>query len=252
MAALSAAQIEQYAYAAGFRGSALQMITAIALAESGGNPSAYNPERAAGTRPGMGSYGLTQIYLTAHPQYDPSKLSDPQYNLQAAYQVYAAAGNRFTPWSTYNNGSASRYLGSVPNSSQAAGGQYSSAMTSLTGGALGGYLPQAAGVTLAPALSPVALAQLASGRAGSGPAQAPAPSFLGIQFPSFWQFLGTDPTSFGFALGGFVMISIGVILLFVVIGQASAPVINQTVETGKKTVETAKKVAEGAAMVAAL
>lgn len=106
MANLTPSQIAQLAYNAGFRGSALRMAVAVALAESGGNTNAYNPEAAAGTAPNHGSRGLWQIYGTAHPQYDNSQAFDPQVNAQAAYQVYREAGNRFTPWSTYNNGSA--------------------------------------------------------------------------------------------------------------------------------------------------
>src|SRR5512143_4150773 len=106
MANLNPSQIAQLAYNAGFRGSALRMAVAVALAESGGNTNAYNPETAAGTAPNHGSRGLWQIYGTAHPQYDNQNAFDPQVNAQAAYQVYREAGNRFTPWSTYNNGSA--------------------------------------------------------------------------------------------------------------------------------------------------
>lgn len=106
MATLNPSQIAQLAYNAGFRGSALRMAVAVAMAESGGNTNAYNPEAAAGTAPNHGSRGLWQIYGTAHPQYDSSQAFDPAVNAQAAYQVYREAGNRFTPWSTYNNGSA--------------------------------------------------------------------------------------------------------------------------------------------------
>ena len=106
MATLNPSQIAQLAYNAGFRGSALRMAVSVALAESGGNTNAYNPESAAGTAPNHGSRGLWQIYGTAHPQYDNPQAFDPAINAQAAYQVYREAGNRFTPWSTFNNGSA--------------------------------------------------------------------------------------------------------------------------------------------------
>jgi hypothetical protein len=110
MSALSVAQIKQLAYNAGFRGDALNTAVAIALAESSGNPQAYNPELAAGTKTGSGSRGLWQIYGTAHPWANGSQAFDPVFNAQAAYKVYAEAGNRFTPWSTYNNGSYRSYL----------------------------------------------------------------------------------------------------------------------------------------------
>ena len=54
--------IAEYAYRAGFRGDDLVTAVAVAYAESGGDPSNYNPEIAAGTPEGQGSYGLWQIY----------------------------------------------------------------------------------------------------------------------------------------------------------------------------------------------
>lgn len=103
---LSPADIAKYAYKAGFRGDALNVAVAIALAESGGNTAAYNPEMAAGTPTGSGSRGLWQIYGAAHPQYNNDSAFDPAVNARAAFEVFREAGNRFTPWSTYNQGMA--------------------------------------------------------------------------------------------------------------------------------------------------
>lgn len=103
---LSASDIAKLAYKAGFRGNDLNIAVAVALAESGGNTAAYNPEAAAGTAKGSGSRGLWQIYGTAHPEYNNDSAFDPFVNAQAAYKVYREAGNRFTPWSTYNAGMA--------------------------------------------------------------------------------------------------------------------------------------------------
>ena len=100
---LSAAQIQAYAAAAGFSGADLATAAAIALAESSGNPSAYNPE---------GSYGLWQIYLPAHPEYAGANLNDPLVNAQAAFAIYSAAGG-FSPWSTYKSGSYLAYMPSM-------------------------------------------------------------------------------------------------------------------------------------------
>ncbi|MHB8674717.1 MAG: transglycosylase SLT domain-containing protein [Candidatus Limnocylindrales bacterium] len=107
---LSASQIAQYAAAAGFTGDDLATAIAIAMAESGGNPKAYNPETAARTPVGQGSFGLWQIYLKAHPEFAGVDLTDPQTNANAAFSVYQAAGNRFTPWSTFGNGAYASYL----------------------------------------------------------------------------------------------------------------------------------------------
>lgn len=103
---LNSSQIAQLAYKAGFRGEALNIAVAVALAESGGNTQAYNPETAAGTPPGSGSRGLWQIYGVAHPEFNNDSAFDPAINAKAAFKVFVEAGNRFTPWSTYNAGLA--------------------------------------------------------------------------------------------------------------------------------------------------
>ena len=107
MPQLTANQIAGLAYNAGFRGADLRTATAVALAESGGNPNAYNPEAAAGTRNGSGSRGLWQIYGQAHPEFNTDQIYNPSLNAAAAYRVYLEAGRSFRPWSTYNNGQAS-------------------------------------------------------------------------------------------------------------------------------------------------
>lgn len=104
MASLTPQQIAQLAYNAGFRGNDLNTAVAIAMAESGGNPAAYNPEAAAGTPNGHGSRGLWQIYGFVHPKYDGQHAFDPKVNAQAAYEIYRQSGGRFTAWSTYNLG----------------------------------------------------------------------------------------------------------------------------------------------------
>jgi len=96
--------IASYAQQAGFDGSDLITAVAIALAESGGNARAYNPETAAGAPEGQGSYGLWQIYLYAHPEFSGDDLYDPQVNANDAYEVYSKAGNSFSPWSTFKSG----------------------------------------------------------------------------------------------------------------------------------------------------
>lgn len=101
---LSVEQLLALASSAGFSGPDLATAVSIALAESGGNPQAYNPERAAGAAQGRGSFGLWQIYITAHPEFSAAQLIDPAYNAAAAYAVYQQAGNSFRPWSTFKNG----------------------------------------------------------------------------------------------------------------------------------------------------
>lgn len=109
-------QILAVAANAGFSGNDLSTAVAVALAESSppGNEQSYNPETSAagGTPPGQGSYGLWQIYWKKHPNFDQASLYDPQYNANAAYSIYAAAGYTFTPWATYTHG---LYLAFVPS-----------------------------------------------------------------------------------------------------------------------------------------
>lgn len=113
MASLDISQIIGLAQNAGWSGSDLATAVAIALAESSGNPSAYNPEQKAGAAQGAGSYGLWQIYLTAHPQFSAASLIDPSYNASAAFSVYQSAGFSFQPWSTYKSGAYLKYLDQV-------------------------------------------------------------------------------------------------------------------------------------------
>jgi Lysozyme like domain len=150
---LSAAQIMQYAAAAGFSGSDLQTAVAIALAESSGNPSAYNPETAAGTPDGEGSFGLWQIYLFAHPEFAGLNLYDPQTNANCAYQVYSESGG-FSPWSTYNSGAYTAYLSAITPAPAPTSSAFSPSTGILSLPAAAAALPAAdvTGIVLAMAL----------------------------------------------------------------------------------------------------
>jgi Lysozyme like domain len=106
-------QLIALAAGAGFVGDDLTTAVSIALAESGGDPNAYNPERAANTPQGYGSFGLWQIYLKAHPEYKGQNLFDPQLNASAAFAVYSSAGNSFRPWSTFGNGAYLAHVDTV-------------------------------------------------------------------------------------------------------------------------------------------
>lgn len=102
--------LAQLAANAGFAGEDLQTAVAVALAESHGDPNAYNPETAAGTPQGQGSYGLWQIYLKVHPEFAGQNLYDSQTNANAAFSVYSKAGDSFEPWSTFKSGAYTAYL----------------------------------------------------------------------------------------------------------------------------------------------
>lgn len=108
---LSPQQIASLASNAGFSGNDVVTAVAIALAESSGIPSKYNPEPQAHAPIGKGSYGLWQIYLNAHPQFAGWNLYDPATNATAAFQVYQQQG--FMAWTTYKFGQYRGYLNQV-------------------------------------------------------------------------------------------------------------------------------------------
>jgi hypothetical protein len=97
---LNADDINYYAFGAGFDGADLDTAVQIALKESSGRTDAVG-DLTLGR-----SIGLWQINLHYHPEYDEESLKDPAVNAAAAFKIYQAAGNSFTPWSTYNGGVA--------------------------------------------------------------------------------------------------------------------------------------------------
>lgn len=88
---------------------------AIILAESGGDANAHNDNPA--TRDD--SYGLFQINMYGDLKAEraeryglrsTSNLFEPKRNAEIAFDLFKRAGNRFTDWSTYLNGSYVIYL----------------------------------------------------------------------------------------------------------------------------------------------
>ena len=96
--------IPGYARAAGFSGADLSIAVAIAYAESSGDPNALGDNG--------DSYGLWQINVPNHPEYAGANLYDPQTNANAAFAIYQAAGNSFSPWTTFKTGAFSQFLNS--------------------------------------------------------------------------------------------------------------------------------------------
>ncbi len=106
---LQRSQLIQYAQQAGFSGSALNTIVAIAFAESGGNTGAYN-----GSDPFGGSFGVLQIN-GAHFQSGTTTQAcalDPACAFRFAYGLYQAQG--FQPWGTYTSGAYLKFLQGSP------------------------------------------------------------------------------------------------------------------------------------------
>lgn len=92
----------QLALNAGFTGGSAQTAAAIALAESGGNPNAVNPND-----PG-GSFGLMQINEAAHPGLGQPAL-DPQTAFDTAYAI-SEGGTNFSPWTTFTSSAYKKFL----------------------------------------------------------------------------------------------------------------------------------------------
>ncbi|HEU4422223.1 MAG TPA: NlpC/P60 family protein [Pilimelia sp.] len=102
MADYSAREIYRFARLAGFSPDQSVTMTAIALAESGGNSNAHNSS-------GEDSRGLWQINLDAHRNWAGRwNLYDPMENAKAAFRV-SGGGRDVSPW-TVTHGANPRYV----------------------------------------------------------------------------------------------------------------------------------------------
>ena len=115
MARLSTQQIAAGLRQAGFSEDIIPTMTAVTMAESGGNARAHNPNRETGDN----SYGLLQVNMIdgmgpeRRQQFGidtDDQLFDPLTNFKAAKQVYDQQG--IGAWGAYTNGSYKQYLGS--------------------------------------------------------------------------------------------------------------------------------------------
>lgn len=104
MPTLKPEQIAAAAHEAGFRGNSLVEIVAVALAESGGNPQALNPN-------GERSVGLTQVNIDPSTSWGRARarkyggergLYDPVTNMKAAFDI-SQGGKSFRPWSVHSS-----------------------------------------------------------------------------------------------------------------------------------------------------
>jgi hypothetical protein len=81
-----------------------RLAAAVAYAESKGDPLARNVTAI------EASYGLWQVNVRAHPEYDAASLGDPLYNAQAALTLSRTARG-WGHWSTFTDGSYLAYMG---------------------------------------------------------------------------------------------------------------------------------------------
>lgn len=106
MAVISVAAARQYAQKAGFSGQSLNIIVAIAQAESGLDTQATH-----NNSDGSIDRGILQINDKAHPDVSSTCVFDPTCAFQAGYRI-SSNGTDFTPWSTYNSGAYLKYMSS--------------------------------------------------------------------------------------------------------------------------------------------
>jgi len=111
MTMLSLPQLVELARRYGFPNP--ELAAAVAMAESGGNTCAQGDPNI-GVHPcdalngTSTSFGLWQIHVPAHREFDATRLLDPQYNAQAAFRV-SSGGTNWDPWSTYKDNSYMAY-----------------------------------------------------------------------------------------------------------------------------------------------
>jgi hypothetical protein len=120
------AQLEQLWISAGGSSALAPLMAAIAMAESAGNPTAYNPS---------GATGLWQILGAVNPS-DQANLTNPQVNAHEAVLKYQTQG--LQAWEAYTNGSYRQFFnGNIPAQasvgSNAASGSQVNLMSDTTG-----------------------------------------------------------------------------------------------------------------------
>lgn len=108
-------RVAQYALAAGFRGSALDVAVAVSFAEDG----SHDPRATNTNSDGSVDRGLWQINNKAHPNYSDEYVFDPANNAEAAYAI-SNSGKNWKPWTTYNNDAYQRYLPAAKRAVEAA------------------------------------------------------------------------------------------------------------------------------------
>lgn len=158
--ALSYAQLEGLWIQAGGSSALAPVAAAVALAESGGNPTAHN------AKPPDDSYGLWQINMygslgpsrrNAFGLNSNTQLFDPLTNAKAAVAIGKGG---FGPWTTFTSGAYKKYLnGSVPPDLNSIGsgiaGVGGSGGTNATEASLGSDIGNSLSKAFAPMLNTV-------------------------------------------------------------------------------------------------
>lgn len=105
MTKLSQAQIAGLAQQAGLIGQSVQIASAIAMAESGGDTNAVNPGHAGDPEY---SVGLWQVNIRSHP-YTEAQMKDPVQNAAAMAKI-SSNGTNWNAWGAYTNRSYTAFM----------------------------------------------------------------------------------------------------------------------------------------------
>lgn len=123
-------QLYAYATQAGFTGNARDNIVAIAMAESGGNPTAQNCNNPGGSC----DRGILQINNQFHPEVSDKCAYNPLCAFTAAFSI-SNGGTDFSPWTTFKSGAYTKFLnpgGPTYPTLSSTGGISSSLISGLT------------------------------------------------------------------------------------------------------------------------
>src|SRR4051794_14241665 len=187
MAVYSAREIYRFARLAGFSPDQATTMTAIALAESGGDSRAHATS-------GEDSRGLWQINVPQHGEWAARKdMYDPVENARAALRI-SGSGTDVSPWTTTHGGARAKYLSFRAEAEAAARACGDGAGLGVWTGTAGYHHPLAAGHTGGGAAFEAAV----TGGGGGG-----VHAFLdaalaqaGDQYVFGASARGSDPTSF--------------------------------------------------------
>jgi hypothetical protein len=110
---LTVRQVIAVAHAAGFPcGEPLALAVAIAVAESSLNPGSKHLHPEYGTRDDGNTHhdrGLWQVSTHWWPAYNDAKVFDPASAAVIAFEI-SEGGKDFTPWDSFDSGTAQRHL----------------------------------------------------------------------------------------------------------------------------------------------
>jgi hypothetical protein len=221
--ALSDLDIAKAAVAAGFRGTSVATAVAVALAESGGDPTQRNTNT-----DGSIDRGLWQINNKAHPDVTDAEADNPATAAKAAYKI-SQGGRSWRPWVAYTNGSYKRYANRAAKAGAAA--------LALNPRDLLAGLPVVGGLADAPGMD--AMAGLAKAVASVGSVVIKAGEWIGN--PRNWVRIAE-------VVGGAAAVAVGLVLISR--SDAQGPAVS-AIRGGTKAAAKVGKAAKGAAKAGA-